>query len=145
MTTATASFFTTSAITREAAAALIDAARDAARQIGFEPAIAIADPSGHLRAFERTDNSSFLAGDIAIDKAWTAVTFGIDTNVWIDVLKDPGATHLQHRPRLTPVGGGFPVSIDGKLIGGLGISGGNHAQDREACIVALKTLGYTAP
>ncbi|WP_414450009.1 heme-binding protein [Burkholderia sp. 22PA0099] len=142
MTTTPPPFFTTSVITREAAAALIDAARKASEAIGFEPAIAITDPSGHLRAFERTDNSSFLAADIAIDKAWTAATFGIDTNVWIEVLKEPGAAYLQHRPRLTPVGGGFPISIDGKLIGGLGISGGNHAQDREACIVALQALGY---
>ena len=136
------SFVNLPTITRSAAAALIDAARAAAERIGFEPAIAITDPSGSLRAFERTEGSSFLAGDIATDKAWTSATFGIDGYTWAKVLEDPGAAHLRHRPRLTPVGGGVPIRAGGKLIGGLGISGGNHAQDHDACIAALSALGY---
>jgi len=136
------SFVNSPTITRSATAALIDAARAAAREIGFEPAIAVTDPAGSLRAFERTEGSSFLAGDIAIDKAWTAATFGIDAYAWAKVLEDPGAAHLRHRPRLTPVGGGVPIRVGGRLIGGLGISGGNHVQDHEACLVALKALGY---
>jgi len=136
------SFVNLPTITRSAAAALIDAARAAAERIGFEPAIAITDPSGSLRAFERTEGSSFLAGDIATDKAWTSATFGIDGYTWAKVLEDPGAAHLRHRPRLTPVGGGVPIRAGGKLIGGLGISGGNHAQDHDACIAALGALGY---
>jgi len=135
-------YFTTEAITREAAVALIAASREACRDIGIEVAIAIVDPAGNLKAFERTDGGSFLASDIAIDKAWTAVTFGLGTHQWVDVLADRNAAQLAHRPRLVAAGGGYPIKVEGKLIGGLGISGGNYAQDREACEVALAKLGF---
>jgi uncharacterized protein GlcG (DUF336 family) len=136
------SYFTTEAIAREAAVALIAASREACRDIGIEVAIAIVDPAGNLKAFERTDGGSFLASDIAIDKAWTAVTFGLGTHQWVDVLADRNAAQLAHRPRLVAAGGGYPIKVEGKLIGGLGISGGNYAQDREACEVALAKLGF---
>ena len=135
-------FFSTQAITREAAIALIAASREACREIGIEVAIAIVDPAGNLKAFERTDGGSFLASDIAIDKAWTAVTFGLGTHQWVDVLSDKNAAQLAHRPRLVAAGGGYPIKEDGKLIGGLGISGGNYAQDRQACEAALSKLGF---
>ncbi|HEX7643342.1 MAG TPA: heme-binding protein [Burkholderiaceae bacterium] len=135
-------YFSTQAITREAAMALIAASREASREIGIEVAIAIVDPAGNLKAFERTDDSSFLASDIAIDKAWTAVTFGLGTHQWVDVLADRNAAQLAHRPRLVAAGGGYPIKVGGKLIGGLGISGGNYAQDQKACEVALAQLGF---
>src|SRR5205814_6699801 len=50
----------TASINREAAAALIDAALAAAREIGIEAAVAVTDATGHLRAFERTDGAPFL-------------------------------------------------------------------------------------
>ncbi|HEY8026289.1 MAG TPA: heme-binding protein [Burkholderiaceae bacterium] len=135
-------FFSTHAITREAAAALIEASRQACRDIGIEVAIAVVDPSGNLKAFERTDGGSFLASEIAVDKAWTAVTFGLATHQWVDVLADRNAAQLAHRPRLVAAGGGYPIKVGGKLIGGLGISGGNWAQDKEACETALAGLGF---
>ncbi len=121
---------------------MIAASREACREIGIEVAIAIVDPAGNLKAFERTDGGSFLASDIAIDKAWTAVTFGLGTHQWVDVLSDKNAAQLAHRPRLVAAGGGYPIKEDGKLIGGLGISGGNYAQDRQACEAALSKLGF---
>jgi uncharacterized protein GlcG (DUF336 family) len=135
-------FFSSYSITREAADALIEASRQACRDIGIEVAIAIVDPAGNLKAFERTDGGSFLASDIAIDKAWTAVTFGLATHQWVDVLADKNAAQLAHRPRLVAAGGGYPIKAGGKLIGGLGISGGNYAQDKEACEIALAALGF---
>jgi uncharacterized protein GlcG (DUF336 family) len=138
---ATASF-ATSSITREAAMALIDASLEACKAINIEVAVAVTDIAGHLKAFERTDGGSFLAADIAIDKAWTAVSFGLSTHGWVSLLADPNAAQLAHRPRIVAAGGGYPIKQGGKLIGGLGISGGNYAQDREACEVALRKLGF---
>jgi uncharacterized protein GlcG (DUF336 family) len=129
-------------ITREAAAALIEAARDASRDIGIEVAIAVTDVAGHLKAFERTDGGSFLAAEIAIDKAWTAATFGIATHVWTSLLADQNAAQLAHRPRVVAVAGGCPIKEGGRLIGGLGVSGGHYDQDRQACEAALRKLGF---
>jgi uncharacterized protein GlcG (DUF336 family) len=130
-------------INREAAVALIKAALTAARQIGFEAAVAVTDATGNLRAFERTDGAPFLTAEVAIDKAWTASSFGFATHVWNDyVTSDPKVAPLAHRPRMVAVGGGYPIVENGKLIGGIGISGGNYQQDQEAAAAALRHLGF---
>lgn len=136
--------YPTPSITREAAAALVAAAREASLRIGFEPAIAVTDAAGNLRAFERTDRSSYLATGIAQDKAYTAAAFGLATHQWVDLLEDRGAAHLAHVPRVVAVAGGFPIVDDGTVIGGLGISGGSYAQDRQAGEEALRGQGYKA-
>lgn len=130
-------------INREAAAALIEAALAAARQIGIEAAVVVTDATGSLRAFERTDGAPFLTAEVAIDKAWTACSFGFATHVWNDyVTSDPKVAPLAHRPRMVAVGGGYPIVENGKLIGGIGISGGNYQQDQEAAAAALRQLGF---
>lgn len=43
---------------------------------------------------------------------------------------------------MVAVGGGYPILEDGRLIGGIGISGGNHQQDQDACVSALRELGF---
>ena len=130
-------------INRQAAAALIDAALAAARDIGIEAAVAITDATGNLRAFERTDGAPFLTVDVAIDKAWTASSFGYATHVWNDyITADPKVAPLAYRPRMVAVGGGYPIREGGKLIGGIGISGGNYQQDQDAAVAALHRLGF---
>ena len=130
-------------INREAAVALIEAALAAARQIGIEAAVAVTDATGNLRAFERTDGAPFLTAEVAIDKAWTASSFGFATHVWNDyVTSDPKVAPLAHRPRMVAVGGGYPIIENGKLIGGIGISGGNYQQDQDAAAAALRQLGF---
>ncbi len=101
------------------------------------------DATGNLRAFERTDGAPFLTAEVAIDKAWTASSFGFATHVWNDyVTSDPKVAPLAHRPRMVAVGGGYPIVENGKLIGGIGISGGNYQQDQEAAAAALRHLGF---
>jgi len=135
-----------SSISSEAARALIGAALAASREIGFEAAIAVTDAGGHLRSFERSDNCPFLTVDVAIDKAWTAVSFGISTDRWADIISDnPKVSQLSHRPRLVAVGGGLPIIENGRVIGGIGISGGTAVQDEQACLIALKELGFDVP
>lgn len=90
------------------------------------------DATGNLRAFERTDDAPFLTVDVAIDKAWSAALFGFATHVWNDyVSNDPKVAPLAYRPRMVAVGGGYPILEDGKLIGGIGISGGTYQQDQD--------------
>ena len=52
---------------------------------------------------------------------------------------------LAYRPRMVAVGGGYPILEDGKLIGGIGISGGNYQQDQDACVEALMKIGFQLP
>ncbi len=75
MTTASSISLTTPAITRAAATELLDAARAACADLGVDMAIAVTDPQGRLKAFQSMDGTSFRAHDVAINKAWTAVSF----------------------------------------------------------------------
>ncbi len=132
--------FTSRSITKEAAARVIALAIAASERVGFEPVVAVVDASGNLKAFERSDRSSFLAINIAIDKAYTAASFGLSTAQWVDLLEDRGASNLRHVPRVMAAAGGFPIMEDGAIIGGIGISGGSWAQDQEAGEEALRNF-----
>jgi uncharacterized protein GlcG (DUF336 family) len=56
--------------------------------------------------------------------------------------RDAELTPLSHRPRLIAIGGGYPIIENGKVVGGIGVSGGNVAQDRQIAEKALKSLGF---
>jgi len=136
------STYSTASITRDTALALLVAARKAAKDIGIEVAVAVTDAGGHLAAFERADAAPFLTVGVAIDKAWTAASFGLDTQTWNHVVAQPATAPLAHYPRVMAVGGGVPIVAGGRVVGGIGISGGNAQQDHDAAIVALAALGF---
>ncbi|MER8188428.1 heme-binding protein [Kitasatospora sp. NPDC094015] len=132
-------------ITQAAAGALIAAVHSAAARIGFTAAVAVTDPGGHLRAFDRADAAPFLTAEVALDKAWTAASFRTTTHTWNDYLTDPRIAPLAGHPRLMAVGGGYPIIDDGRCVGGLGISGGSYEQDQQAAEEALTALGFELP
>ena len=132
-------------ISREAAARLIELSRRGAEELGLPLAIAVTDASGHLRAFESMDGTPFLAHDIAINKAWTAVAYRLSTDTWSEIIRDPAVAQLAHVPRLVAVGGGFPIVEGGHVIGGLGLSGGTAEQDRTVAQQALTAIGFVLP
>ncbi len=132
----------TASVTCEAANALIDAAMKASRDIGFDAAIAVTDATGNLRAFQRADGAPFFTVEVAISKAWTAASCGIPTHVWNDYVSDPKLAPLANVQKLMAVGGGLPLFHERKLVGGIGVSGGSHEQDRQAASTALARLGF---
>ena len=128
-------------ISLDAANALLVEARRACSARGFAATIAITDAGGHLRAFERADAAPFLTAEVAIDKAWTAASFGMATSQWNAYMAEAAVAPLANHPRLMPVGGGVPLFLDGQLIGGIGISGGSSSQDHDAAEDALRAVG----
>ncbi len=138
--------YPTASITRIASVALIDASLAEAEKIGLEVAVAVTDAAGYLVTFERSDGARFLSVEVATDKAWTASSFGIATHVWnAYVTGDPKVAQLAHRPRLVAVGGGYPIMESGKLVGGIGVSGGSYQEDQDIAETALKALGFELP
>lgn len=130
-------------ISQTAADTLIEAAAAKAAEIGVNSCIAIVDESGTLKAFRRMDGAPLLSVDIATNKAWTSVSFGIPTHGWFEFIKnDPPLLHgITHTPRLVVFGGGYPITENGQVIGGIGISGGHYSQDQEVAEAALAALG----
>ena len=130
-------------ISLETAQALIAAAERKAAEIGVPMVIAICDESGVLKAFSRMDGAALLSVEIAQDKAYTAVSFGIPTHGWFDFIKDdPPLLHgIVKTNRLVVFGGGYPIQHDGAVIGAIGVSGGHYHQDQQVAEAALAAIG----
>jgi len=124
----------------------IAAAAKKATELGLKMCIAISDESGDLKAFGRMDGAPKLSIQIAEDKAFTAASYGLPTHVWYDFIKDdPPLLHgITHTPRLVIYGGGFPIVLEGEVVGAIGISGGHYKQDMECARAALQAIGAEA-
>jgi len=132
-------------ITARAASAACEAAVAQAQALGVRINVAVTDTSGTLAAFLRMPQAFVHSIDIAIDKAYTASSFGFPTADWPQLLAgDEGLRiGMPHRPRLVTFGGGLPIKVEGQLIGGIGVSGGSAEQDTvcaQAGIDALLSL-----
>ena len=135
--------YTKESISEELALKMIEAAVNKAKEIGKPFVIAIVDESGVLKGFLRMDGAPLLSVQVAIDKAYTAVGFGMPTHMWYDFIKnDPplamGATTGINR--LIIFGGGYPIVINGKIVGGIGVSGGHYTEDMKVAEAALKVI-----
>ena len=91
--------------------------------------IAVVDDGGNLVALERLDGTFTAGANISIGKAKTAVMFKRPTKFFEDVIKN-GRTAMVALPDFTPLQGGVPIMVDGQIVGGVGISGGNGKQDK---------------
>lgn len=136
---------TKSSISAAAAADIIRAAEAKAAEMGVPMVIAVVDESGVLKAFSRMDGAALLSVDIAQDKAYTAVAFGISTDGWFDFIKnDPPLLHgIIKTPRLIVYGGGYPLKVGDAVVGGIGVSGGHYEQDMvvaQAGVAALDSF-----
>ena len=73
-----------------------------------------------------------------------AVGCGIPSHAWHDFIKDD-APLADGAPtgidRLVIFGGGYPITVDGRLVGGIGVSGGHYSEDQKVAEAGLVALG----
>ena len=135
--------FNRPSVSTELARAMTVAAEQKAQEMGHPFAIAIVDDSGVLKAFSRMDGAALVAVQIAQDKAYTAVGFGLSTDAWHEFVKDDPPLAMGAAPgidRLIVFGGGYPIMIDGKLAGAIGVSGGHYSQDMDVAKAGLAVV-----
>ena len=135
--------FDKKSITLEAARNMVTAAAEKGREMDVPMAIAVVDPDGVLKAFARMDGAALHAVRIPQQKAWTAVSFNSPTHRLWDFIKDdpPLLASLPHQENLILFGGGYPITDEGHLIGGIGVSGGHYNQDQECAEAGLAAVG----
>src|ERR1044071_8590520 len=99
--------------------------------------IAVVDDGGNLMALERLDGTFAAGANISIGKARTAVLFKRPTKAFEDIIKN-GRTAMVALPDayFTPLQGGVPITIDGQIVGGVGVSGAASAQQDEELAIA---------
>ncbi len=126
----------------EAAATATRAAVAHAEALGIRINVAVTDAAGVLAGFLRMPGAFLHSIDIAIDKAYTAASFGFPTSQWPEILAGDEALRLglPLRPRLVIFGGGLPIQENGQRIGGIGVSGGSAEQDEDCARAGLAAL-----
>src|SRR5258706_13619955 len=92
--------------------------------------IAVVDDGGNLVALERLDGTFTAGANISIGKAKTAVMFKRPTKFFEDIIKN-GRTAMVALSDFTPLQGGVPITVDGQIVGGVGVSGAASAQQDE--------------
>jgi uncharacterized protein GlcG (DUF336 family) len=130
-------------ITSDEAEAMIRAAKGKATNLGIAVSIVILDLAGHLKAFLRMDSSWLGSVDVAMKKAKTSVLFQSATqDVW-EVCKPGAQAHGLESTNggLVTFAGGIPLrDADGRMIGAIGVSGGQVAQDFEIAAAGAAAL-----
>lgn len=135
--------FQKQSVSADLARRMIIAAEEKARELGVPMNIAVVDESGVLKAFSRMDGAALLSVQIAQDKAYTAAGFGMPTHGWFDFIKDDpplAAGAPSGIDRLVIFGGGYPIAVDGAVVGAIGVSGGHYTQDQQVAEAGLAVV-----
>jgi uncharacterized protein GlcG (DUF336 family) len=132
----------TPTLTLSKAVKLMSAVEDRARAMGKKIAVAVVNAEGNTVAVHVMDGAYLVSCDVAQKKAYTAVAVKMPT-IELQKLCQPGETFygLQANEKLVIFGGGVPLTVGDKIIGGLGISGGTGEEDNALCEYALTLLG----
>jgi uncharacterized protein GlcG (DUF336 family) len=130
---------TTKYITLEDAKKAMAAAEAEARKNNWNVAIAILDAGASLILFEKMDDTQLGSVNVAIGKAKTAVNFKRPTKAMEEIVAGGRQAFLAIEG-ITPLQGGLPVMADGKLIGGVGVSGVMSSQDEQVAQAAVNVL-----
>jgi len=113
-----------------------------AKKNSWPVVITILDSGGNLVMTQRLDGAQFGSVEVAREKAYSAVAFRRPTKVFEDLVAQGGANlRILRLSGAMPLDGGWPIVIDGKIAGGIGVSGVTGAQDAQigkAGVDALK-------
>ncbi|KAB7705611.1 heme-binding protein [Bacillus aerolatus] len=131
----------------EEAKLMIEAAKQKSAEINVLETIAIVDEGGNLLALERMNGGRITGPEIAIAKAYTASGHKRSTHLFNTEPNGPAlpgneAFGIQHMlpGKFAVFVGGFPIVVNGEVIGGIGVSGGNGEQDTAVGTAALSAL-----
>jgi glc operon protein GlcG len=117
-------------ITLEAAKKVMAAAEAEATKNNWGMAIAILDSTGHMVMLLKLDNTQYGSIAVAEDKARSAVDFRRPTKVFEDLVAQGGLGMRTLALRgASPLEGGLPIIVGGKIIGAIGVSGATAVQD----------------
>ena len=121
---------------------ILDAAQKKAEEIGVPQVLCVADSAGYPIALRRLDGGKVTSVQIAMNKAFTAAGHRKPTHNYKNALPGEEAFGIftQHDGRFTVFVGGFPIVVDGQVVGGIAASGGNGEQDIAVCEAGIAAL-----
>ncbi len=122
-------------LTNELCDKLCAAALEKSKEIGIDISFAVYDENGLPRVYRRYGEALVLSITLVPGKAYTAAVTQCKTkDVAADAAEGQALMAIQtNDPRITLVAGGYPLFVNGKIAGGIGVGGGTEAQD---CAIA---------
>jgi glc operon protein GlcG len=119
-------------ITLEQAKKALAGAEAEARKNNWNVVITILDSGGHVVAMHRLDGTQLGSIEAAREKAYSAVLYRRPTKVFQDLVGQGGANlRLLRLAGASPLEGGIPIVVDGKIVGAIGVSGVTSEQDAQ--------------
>jgi uncharacterized protein GlcG (DUF336 family) len=128
-------------ISSELAQKMVDEAVAKAGELGVAENVAILDDGGNLKAFRRMDGAPIPSIEMAQNKAYTAL-FGVSTQDFFNFIQgDPSLlAGIPTLARIAAWGGGFPIKLNGEVVGAIGLSGAPTVQNDVDCAQAALAL-----
>lgn len=122
-------------LTDELCDKLCAAAREKSRELGLDISFAVCDAYGLPRVYRRYGQALVLSVTLVPGKAYTAAVTQCRTEDVAACAAEGGSLMAiqSNDPRITLVAGGYPLFVDGKIAGGIGVGGGTQEQD---CAIA---------
>ena len=117
-------------LTLDVAKKIAAAAEAEAKKRGATVVIAVVDDGGYLLVLERLDDTQVASVEVGIAKARTAAIFRRPSKVFEDQIKN-GRVAALALVGATPLQGGIPIVIDGKVVGAIGVSGNSPQEDED--------------
>ena len=121
-------------VSSELAQKMVNAAVAKARELGVTENVTILDDGGNLKAFSRMDGAPIPTIEMAQNKAYTAL-LGVSTKDFFNFIQsDPSLlAGIPALSRIAAWGGGFPIKVDGEIVGAIGVSGAPTVQNDIDC------------
>src|SRR6266849_1535986 len=128
-------------ISSELAQKMVNAAVAKARELGVSENVTILDDGGNLKAFSRMDGAPIPTIEMAQNKAYTAL-LGVSTQDFFNFIQgDPSLlAGIPTLARVAAWGGGFPIKVNGEVVGAIGVSGAPTVQNDVDCARAALAL-----
>jgi glc operon protein GlcG len=127
-------------VTCEMARKVVEACVGAAAKVAMPMAIAVVEPTGDLVYFAKMSGAPYSAIELAQQKAIVAARYRRPTEAFFDSVEG-GHLFFLTFPGIVAVPGGKPLLVEGKIVGAVGVSGGNGKQDVEVCNAGIATIG----
>jgi uncharacterized protein GlcG (DUF336 family) len=126
------------------ALALLARVREEAEARDLSLAAAVVDDAGRVLASQRMDGVALGAMQLAVGKAFTAVSWATPSGEFARSTQPGGDDWGWNTTdsRIVVYAGGLPLLVDGELVGGIGASGGTAAEDEECVAAAAGGLGF---
>jgi glc operon protein GlcG len=117
-------------LTLNVAKRIAAAAETEASRRGSTVVIVVVDDGGHIIVLERLDDTQVASVEVGIGKARTAAIFRRPSKVFEDQIRE-GRVAALALPGATPLQGGIPITVNGKVIGAIGVSGNTPQEDED--------------